>query len=58
MKTIFTLFFASSIVITINLTSSWLGGFGFQAWLVLVAAGLFIWGVARAMSDYKRLFRN
>lgn len=53
MKTFFTLFFASSLVIT--LTLSWLGGFGFPAWLGLTAAALFIGGTISAMNDYKRI---
>ena len=54
MKTIL----ASSLVIailTLNLTSTWLGGFGLSAWVVGAFAALFIGGVAQAMADYKRL---
>ena len=58
MKTFFTLFFASSLVITLTLTLSWLGGFGFPAWMGLGAATLFVWGLSRAIADYKRLSRR
>lgn len=58
MKTFFTLFFASSLFITITLTLSWLGGFGLSAWVVGAFAALFIGGVAQAMADYKRLSRR
>lgn len=57
MKTIL----ASSLVIatlTLNLTSTWLGGFGLSAWVVGAFAALFIGGVAQAMADYKRLSRR
>lgn len=56
MKTIL----ASSLVIatlTLNLTSTWLGGFGLPAWVAGVCLVTFVAGLIMSERDYRRILK-